>query len=1030
MTSSLGSETVRRMVERIRAWTPASRVTAVVLEFLLVSAGSMLVMAHVYPDMLVNAQVRFTGGHDSMIPHQSAWVHAGYFLRDGVALWNRFDQLNHSFFHLATGFHGLAPIVEGWLFALVAGVFDRPGEAFQAFHAIAFFTLATLFRTAGALALISLYPVPRWARVLTLVVTNTVLAAQTYDGVLTGFLYSLAPLVLYFLVVFFRCVSVTTFLWVVLVFGLAFGQAPLMAVGYFYHPLHFFIVSAVVAFGWWAFKARRSAPDRFRGPKSNVRGWLLLGLGLCALAVTLAMSLDYLGLSSTLFIEGSGLAGTSGRFTKLFQPIAFMTSGKHAGPDLALLPYVLDFTNNRWWFSWQFMGAAALGLALIGLTHGRHRERWIFGAAFLLTLLEQTPRTLTSVGLPAHALMAFTNPLAPLAVGAHMSMLFMCYLLIVPIALGITALWARVQEPAQGVRSGTADAITTILLLAGASVAVIAVPGLARIVEAEIFIALALCLLAPRLAAVNTWPRVRALALAAPVLVILVELYGYSIYLYDVPYNGDRIQARTWGGIEASDGRQINPVVLDYQNPSTFSFPRHVRVQDFPTSVNTDPQYPSSSAFYFSLSTYMGAYYNTVLLGRVVFYSPRLYEMRHLQYAEAMDYPPERAQEDRRTRLGKAIAPLLKSDDRTLYFVPTGLHAAEVDVAKLLESGAARWAVSLENPEGGAVQGLREGGVPLAAGWDDEYKRLRQEFMLKNPGDEHRMDEVLAQDLETITARANAEAFARALAPPPDLAPTRDEQRSFSLTLAGARQRLRVIQPVLASPPEKFVEYSLPLPDGFPRYMATNLFTADRDSIRLRIDGKELAPAQGYLIRALTFDVRNVETDRLVVALPVDQPADTSMTLTVITDGLLKDVEPNRSDATGFHIVAPTAGWLVWRTPYEGGWQATVNGRTVPISIANRTSMAVPVTAGESHVLMSYKSPATACCTRELVRAHLFALPLLGAVVLGMALVGTAAGHGLPSPPTQPGTEPRPRPGRFFRRTRRPGYEDPADPPS
>lgn len=1000
---------MEQFLSRMRAWEPAKDLRAVALEFLLVSVGSMLVMAHVYPDMLVTAQVRFTGGHDIMIPFQSAWIHAGYFLRDGVELWNRFDQVNHTFFHLTTGFHGLAPILEGWIFSLIARWFERPGEAFQAFHGIAFFSLATLFRTAGALALLRLYPVPRWARVLTLVVTNTVLAAQAYNGVLTGFLYSLAPIVLYFLVVFFRCVSVTTFLWVVLAFGLAFAQAPLMAVGYFYHSMHFFIVCSIVASGWWAFRARRSGAGAAVRPWSGAGHWLMLGLGFAALAVVIAMSASYLGLTHTYFMEGSGLGGTTGRFSNLFKPIVYITSGDSAGPSLRLFPYVLDFTNNRWWFSWQFMGAAALGLAVIGLFLGQHRERWIFGSTFILILLEQMPRTLTSIGLPAHAIMAFTNPVAVLAMGAQMSMLFMGYFLIVPIALGITAIWERLRDRAT-VRVGNADVIAVAVLLGGALMSLLALSGLARIVEAEIFVALALSVLAPRFAAVHARPALRAVAIATPVIVILAELYGYSIYLYDVPYNGDRIQARTWEGIVANDGRDVNPVVLDYQNPATFSFPRHVRVQDFPASANTDPQFPSSSAFYFGLSTYMGAYYNTVFLSRVVFYSPRLYELRHLRYAEAMDYPPERANEDHRSRLGKAIAPLLKADDRTLYFVPTGVDAAKVDVAELLRLGAARWIVSLENPAGGAVLGLPDGGVRLPAGWDDDYKRLREEFLRKNPGDDHRADEVLADDREKIQSRARALALAEPVGQPP----VRDQVRTFSLTLVGARKRMRSNQPVLARPAETFVEYSFALPDGFPRYMATNLFTADRDSIRLRVNGKELAPAQGHLIRPFTFDVRNVETDRLVVALPTDVPVDTKVSLSVATDGVLKDVEPNRSDATGFHISAPTDGWLVWRTPYEEGWQATDNGRTVPISIANRTSMAVPVTAGENYVLMSYKPASAACCTRQLVRAHFLASPLLGLIVLGMALFGAAAGHGLLPPPTlgsQPARKPRSQPG-------------------
>ena len=897
------------------------------------------------------------------------------------------------------------------MFALIAGAFDRPGEAFQTFHVIVFYSLTTLFRTAGALALLSLYPVPRWARVLTLVLTNTILAAQTYNGVLTAFLFSLAPLVLYFLVVFFRRVSIATFLWVVLAFGFTVGQAPLMAVGYFYQPIHLFIFCAVVAFGWWAIKARHSVPAIVVAPKWNARNVLVLGLGLSALAIIGAMSLDYLRvLDSTFFMMGSGRGGTSGRFDHMFAPIELMTSGGSAGPDLNLLPYVLDFTNNRWWFSWQFIGAAVLGLSLIGLTHGRHRERWIFGAAFLLTVLEQTPRHLTSIGLPAHAIMAFTNPFAFLATGAHMLTLFMGYLLIVPIALGITALWARLQEPAAGDSSRIADAIATVVLLAGAAIALITLPGLSRFVEAEIFVALAFCLLLPRIVAVQSRPRLRALAMAAPLVVILADLYGYSIYLYDVPYSGDRIQSRNWEGIgdwradgnEASDGKQINPVVMDYQNPATLTFSRHVRVTDFPASVNTDPDFPSSSAFYFSLQTYMGAYYNTVLLSRVLFYPPRLYEMRHIRYGEAADYTGRESEDHQNQSTdGKAIAPLLKSDTRALYFVPIGVDAADVGLAALLKAGAARWTVSLENPEGGAVQGLPSLGANDDSGsyfgyFDEEYNRAREQFLRINPGDELRVDVALPGLREAGIARARVAMLESMLELPPDLPPMREEQRSFSLTLAGARQRPRVIRPVEALPPEEFVEYSLPLPDGFPRYMATNLFSADRDSIRLSVGGQELAPAQGHLIRPYTFDVRNVATDRLVVALLADQPADTKMALSVTIDGFLKDVQPNRNDTIGLRVVAPANGWLVWRNPYEDGWYATVNGRSVPISIANRTSMAVPVTAGDNEVLLSYKPAGADCCTRQLVQAHLFALPLLGFLVLGAALFGTAAGYGRP----------------------------------
>jgi len=911
-----------------------NRKTALLVEYVLVVVGSMAIMALVYPDMFLTAQVRFTSGHDIMIPHQSAWVHAGYFLRDGVQLWSRHDQMNQAFIHLGTGFQGMTGIVEGALFAQLAGLFDRPGEAFQHFHPWAFFSLAAFFRTAGGLALLCLYPIPRWARVLALIVMNTVLAQQTYHGLMVGFLYSLAPLVLYFLVVFFRCVSLTSFLWVVLALGLAFAQAPLLAIGYFYMPLHLFIVCAVVAFGWWAMKARRAGTPEpsLERPGGRSRNWLVLGLGFAALAVILAMNVNYLRiLNETFYIYGSGLTGTSGRFDNMLSPIAFLTSGGAGANMREMMPFVLDFTENRWWFSWHFIGAAALGLSLIGLTHGRHRERWIFGAAFVLVVLAQFPRTLTSFGLPAHLILGFTDPTAFIIGGFHMSMMVSGYLLVVPIGLGIAALRQRVQASVPEGRVPMVDRVATALLLAWAVYALVALPLLSGVVEAGIFLALALCLNAPRVAALRPARRLRWLA-AVPMLVVLVDLGGYSMYLFDVPYTGDRIQQRDFEGIQSVDGPVINPVVIDYQNPATLAYQAHFRIADFPASINTDPGFPSSQAYYWSLQTFVGAHYNTVFQGRV-FYPPRTYEMRHVQYAEATNYSG-RENEDTRSPEGQAIWPLLVGDNRAAYFVPVGVDGTQVSLRSFLAADAARWAVVLTAVDGASVDGVRA-ALPAVA---------------------------------------------------PELAELPDETRTFRLTLADARQRPRA----------GFVEFSVALPDGFPAYMATNLFSVDRDTIRLTIDGRELAPAQGYLIRPDTFDIRNVATDRLVVALPGDQPADTVIELEVTIDGLVKDVAPNTNDVTGLHIVAPSDGWLVWRMPYEEGWRATVNGDAVPVSLANHTGMAVPVSQGPNHVEFSYKTGPDDCCTRQLVQAHLFASPLLALLVLGMALAGAVAGTGRP----------------------------------
>ncbi|SNR77666.1 hypothetical protein SAMN06265365_114139, partial [Tistlia consotensis] len=682
------------------------RWTAVILEWLLVAAVSMLVMALVYPDLLAFHRIRFTAGHDLEIPYQSAWVHAGYFLRGGVQLWSRMDQVNHAYFHLTTGFQGLTPIVEGWVFSLFAQGLARPGETFQAFHPLFFFGLATLFRTAGGLALLGLYPVPRWARVLTLLLANSVLAAQTYNGLLAGFLYSLAPLVLYFLTLLFRRFSLAALLWAILALGLAFAQIPLIAVGYFYMPIHFFVFASAAAAGWWAFQARRGRPAGEPAPATpwTLRQGLALAAGLGALTLVVAMDLDYLHLfKTTFYVANSGLAGTSGRFNDLFDPLGFITKGIH-GPELSLLPtFALDFTENRWWFSWQWIGAASLGLALIGLTHGRHRERWIHGGAFLLTILAMQPAILRSPGLPAHLITGFTNPFGFLIANPHMSMLLMAYFLIVPIGLGLTALRRRAEAGAAE-EGRWADAIATTVLLAGAVYALVALPLASALESAAVFAALAACLLASRLALLRRGRRLRALAVALPLAAIAADLWGYSVYLAKVPYTGDRIQPRSFKGLEADDGREINPVVIDYQNPATLTFPRHVRVAPDPVAPTSDPAFPTDFAVYFIRQIYMGAYFNTVFLSRH-FNPPNIYELRQIRYADASDKVKG---EDSRSPDEKALYPLLKADDRALFFAPVGVRADKVGPAALLAAGAGRWAVSLADPDGDQVDEARE----------------------------------------------------------------------------------------------------------------------------------------------------------------------------------------------------------------------------------------------------------------------------------------------------------------------------------
>ena len=57
---------------------------------------------------------------------------------------------------------------------------------------------------------------------------------------------------------------------------------------------------------------------------------------------------------------------------------------------------------------------------------------------------------------------------------------------------------------------------------------------------------------------------------------------------------------------------------------------------------------------------------------------------------------------------------------------------------------------------------------------------------------------------------------------------------------------------------------------------------------------------------------------------------------------------------------ATASGWLVVRNPYDRNWHATVDGRAVPIRVADYLLQGIPVPAGTHVVELSYRDPAIA----------------------------------------------------------------------
>jgi hypothetical protein len=585
-----------------------------------VASLSFLLMCILRPEFFVAAQIRFTGGHDIEVPFTAAFMHAEYFMNGAVDLWNRFEQFNNSYLHLGGMIHSPIAVLEGALFAPFREFLTRPGEAFHHFHAIAYYFIACLVRTAGGVALLSLFGVGGLSRVICLVLLNTVMAGQTYVGNLTGFTYSLCPLIIFFIEYLRRERQFVLVFWTLAALTTAFSTTPLFALSYFYLPVHFLIFGQAIlaAVEWYKSRTKKRT--------SSHLPWKRWDLGLGALAIVWIGATNlklFLVMAKTYSLFGSGLNGTSGRFGRALNPVAYFRGVMGGAPWHEFFKNVMNFEFNDWIHSWMYVGALTFGLSIVGLILSRRREKWVYAATVVLVILVQFDRQAFSIGHIAHVISAFTNPFSFLTVNFHMSSLFVFYFMLPLVAFGLEELHARRGPPK------TRKAMAIGVLICVAVFSVLENPKGPAVLSVAVLAILITLLLFHR--------KDKQLSVGLLFMALLMDLVGFRRFLQVTPYTNDKIQPRLFKGLEDS-----GPVVIDYQNPEAMPLPMHLYVgpeRDLagPESPSTDPMYPGP-AVYFVRSDDPGAFFHTIFCSRN-FAKKRLYEQRHIQYVTADEDP-------------------------------------------------------------------------------------------------------------------------------------------------------------------------------------------------------------------------------------------------------------------------------------------------------------------------------------------------------------------------------------------------------
>jgi len=149
-------------------------------------------------------------------------------------------------------------------------------------------------------------------------------------------------------------------------------------------------------------------------------------------------------------------------------------------------------------------------------------------------------------------------------------------------------------------------------------------------------------------------------------------------------------------------------------------------------------------------------------------------------------------------------------------------------------------------------------------------------------------------------------------------------------------------------------EYSVDLPQDFPFYLSTTVFTNDISSWKLMLGNRLLQPMQGTLTEPYSYDVQNIQEKKLTVLLPAEQAPREDLKLQVKLPDRVLNVFQNTYDDLGLDFQTPKAGWLVFNYPYDEKWELSIDGRKTPISKVNRYFIGAPITGGTHQIILRY----------------------------------------------------------------------------
>ncbi|MCB1193474.1 MAG: YfhO family protein, partial [Leptospiraceae bacterium] len=458
--------------------------------------------------------------------------------------------------------------------------------------------------------LITLFTKSRLVLFFSLLFMGTISSTYAFLGFGLNNLLSYLPLFFYFYLKFLGNLSLKYFLICILILVICFVNSPVITVGYFYMPMHFFILISFVYIFIRSNSNFLNLIQRYFSIKNIV-------IGIVVFSSCLIILLPYLEVTNLL--SDINPANVSDRKSFSYNP-KFMVN--IMGPSLReggmnIYDFIPDSisTENHWWKHWIFLGLSTFILSCFSICFIKIPYKWLFaGTVYLQLQVVLIDNINIFLSIPKW-IQALTNPFAFLLRSFHMTTVILTMYYFPLIFFGIYAL-LHSNLKSVVIISKNRIIMFMILLVTIYYMTLSKLELTNELIISFLFISYLFCVVF--YSVINGYRKLGRITS----LILLLFLFYFDYTRLSQYYKNDYFSFREIIPRDYNLSQESsNPIIPDYQNPEILPLRNYIRTEDVIPELAV-PQ------------NFLGLFHGFIPMMRYIDRAPYKYHPRHEAFVE------------------------------------------------------------------------------------------------------------------------------------------------------------------------------------------------------------------------------------------------------------------------------------------------------------------------------------------------------------------------------------------------------------